>query len=1097
MSNDLNIALKIKTAVDGLSEVNKLVHEIDTLGGNAIEVADEAKKLGSEIDKLSRQQSLIDQFRKTKDQLQQTDKAMADAKQRAAELGRELSVTEQPTKKLAAEFERARQSARELSEQSQAQRLALQTLRTTLDDAGISSKNLAQQQIDVNRRLNESSSAVAGLRGSLVDTKQRLTDVASSSGNAEIGLGGVANAANSAGSGMKKAHASAIDLATGLKAAATGAAAVALWQTNASAESLQKTLELLTGSQAAAAREMDYVRAVANRLGIEVGVAGKSYVQLAAAAKDTELEGNASRAIWESVSNAMARLGKTAPETEGALLAISQMMSKGTISAEELRGQLGERMPGAFNVAAKAMDVTTAELGKLLENGEIAATDFLPKFARELNSTFAGGPIDAANSSLGRLSNSINATLLAAGDTGAFKAMRAGIEWLGEGFKYATLGVVTFGESIRAIGQSYDAFVARVKGMNFKGFGDEIKTIFAEAQLRADAAEKKIFAVDDSLKQAAETAKNAGDVLAQAADKPKAGFDALGKSIKDAIANLDKAPGSAEKLKAVFDAIFDQKISGQATLGFEAIGTAIDHLRGKSQQTDEAIRSGLSESLKSLSADKLVAFEAAAKSAFDNGSLNAKNYGAVLDGVVGAAFARLNVDADRFTDGISKAGNESLASFTVIANSSKAGADAIAAAFNAALAKIDTKQGLDQLTAKIIQLGKDGKLTGSQVKEALTQIDIHAKSLAGDGLNKVEQAFARLGISSKGKLKELADQAKVDFDTIRNSGTASTEDIKAAFISYAEKSIKANGGVISTQLEMTALFVGAQKELEALGNKGVETGDKIKTGLATAGDESERLRKRIKELENRSSDSVVSVAQSMGGVAVIISDSLRYLNDNYADLMGSLSGTSRNTHMFIRQAEAAVQVIGDLDDSRLDNLKAAIQGAKDRLDAMRESAKSTVDSLRDDIDRLKGNEAAIQEREFRRRYEDLKKQLSDAGKAGDMQAVAMLRESIALLKQKFELENNREVIVSTQKSGGGAFVGSTESTDIRFGQAQAGTGANTPSAPPPTQVGAPVKTINLNLNVGGRTMSLPVLDSYEADVERFISVLAEHGMRAN
>ena len=41
-------------------------------------------------------------------------------------------------------------------------------------------------------------------------------------------------------------------------------------------------------------------------------------------------------------------MGLSADQTSGVLLALQQMISKGTVQAEELRGQLGERLPGAL-----------------------------------------------------------------------------------------------------------------------------------------------------------------------------------------------------------------------------------------------------------------------------------------------------------------------------------------------------------------------------------------------------------------------------------------------------------------------------------------------------------------------------------------------------------------------------------------------------------------------------------------------------------------------------------------------------------------------------------------------------------------------------
>ncbi|MBQ3170671.1 MAG: tape measure protein, partial [Mailhella sp.] len=75
---------------------------------------------------------------------------------------------------------------------------------------------------------------------------------------------------------------------------------------------------------------------------------------------------------------------------------LGQMVSKGKVMAEELRGQLGERLPGAFQLAAKAMGVTTMELDKMLETGDVLADDLLPKLAVEIEKAFGAGAQQAA-----------------------------------------------------------------------------------------------------------------------------------------------------------------------------------------------------------------------------------------------------------------------------------------------------------------------------------------------------------------------------------------------------------------------------------------------------------------------------------------------------------------------------------------------------------------------------------------------------------------------------------------------------------------------------------------------------------------------------
>ena len=77
-----------------------------------------------------------------------------------------------------------------------------------------------------------------------------------------------------------------------------------------------------------------------------------SYTKFFVATKGTNLEGAETRRIFDSVSKSAAVMALSAEDTEGALKALGQMISKGKVQAEELRGQLGDRLPGAFAIMA-------------------------------------------------------------------------------------------------------------------------------------------------------------------------------------------------------------------------------------------------------------------------------------------------------------------------------------------------------------------------------------------------------------------------------------------------------------------------------------------------------------------------------------------------------------------------------------------------------------------------------------------------------------------------------------------------------------------------------------------------------------------------
>ena len=112
--------------------------------------------------------------------------------------------------------------------------------------------------------------------------------------------------------------------------------------------------------------------------------------------------------IYKAVSNAGAAMQLTSDQMQGVFLALGQMVSKGKVQAEELRGQLGERLPGAFQMAAQAMGMTTAELDKFIADGKLTAEELLPKLAEVMQEKFAGAAEQAADTVQGTLNNLYN-----------------------------------------------------------------------------------------------------------------------------------------------------------------------------------------------------------------------------------------------------------------------------------------------------------------------------------------------------------------------------------------------------------------------------------------------------------------------------------------------------------------------------------------------------------------------------------------------------------------------------------------------------------------------------------------------------------------
>lgn len=217
-------------------------------------------------------------------------------------------------------------------------------------------------------------------------------------------------ASDSLARGLDRGRRAVLSLRSAFAALGVGLAVREVLQAALAHERIQNTLRAATGSAEAAGREYAFVAAEAERLGLDLQSAALQFGQLAAAARGTALEGDGARAIFTAVSEAATVMGLSADQTAGALTAIQQIISKGTVSAEELRGQLGERLPGAFQIAARAIGVTTAELGKMLEQGELTAEELLPALARELRETFGPSVAQAVKGAQAEL-NRFNTTI--------------------------------------------------------------------------------------------------------------------------------------------------------------------------------------------------------------------------------------------------------------------------------------------------------------------------------------------------------------------------------------------------------------------------------------------------------------------------------------------------------------------------------------------------------------------------------------------------------------------------------------------------------------------------------------------------------------
>lgn len=201
-------------------------------------------------------------------------------------------------------------------------------------------------------------------------------------------------------------------------------------QANIALDKIQAALLAVSTSAAASVSNFQFVRNEAMRLGIDLETAARGYTQLLAASKETTLSTQDVQKLFSQTSEAVRTLGLSAVDAEGVFRAFTQIISKGSLQAEELRGQLGDRIPGAVQMFAKAMGVTTEQLGEMMKKGQVHGDllfDSLKKFGDELQKMAAGGLPTAINSmqaAFGRLQLSVMEAFREIGKGGFNEAMR-------------------------------------------------------------------------------------------------------------------------------------------------------------------------------------------------------------------------------------------------------------------------------------------------------------------------------------------------------------------------------------------------------------------------------------------------------------------------------------------------------------------------------------------------------------------------------------------------------------------------------------------------------------------------------------------------
>ena len=145
---------------------------------------------------------------------------------------------------------------------------------------------------------------------------------------------------------------------------------------SAELEKQRIALRQVAGSSDNYQQALKFIAKTSEDLAIPQDVLIKNFTQLSASVIGAGGNIENAKTAFIGIASGIRGTGGSLEALDAALLATSQVFSKGKVSAEELRGQIGERLPGAFTLFANAIGKTPQELDKALQEGQVSLVQF-------------------------------------------------------------------------------------------------------------------------------------------------------------------------------------------------------------------------------------------------------------------------------------------------------------------------------------------------------------------------------------------------------------------------------------------------------------------------------------------------------------------------------------------------------------------------------------------------------------------------------------------------------------------------------------------------------------------------------------------------
>lgn len=542
------------------------------------------------------------------------------------------------------------------------------------------------------------------------------------------------------------------------------------------------------------AEALSYAAPTAQTLGLSLETTVAIIGKFADAGIDASRAGTALNSVMSQFSdpaskfrNELAAIGITTGDFNKALHELAAAGGRGQKAINAVGMEAGPALKALLNQGMPALDELKAKLDNAA--GSAAAT------AATMEDNLTGG-MNSLASAWDTVKNVLGAPVL--------PALKDGVDQLSGALR----GLVSDG-TIAKFGESLaDAFRAGIKWA--RDFFDQIDFTAAVARMQEFAA------------QAGDTFRVIGERAAIAGNAAQTAYGVMSAGANGVMAVIYLLGQAFAVVASTIQSGLAVIMDGLSKVTFGTVAASFKEAAAQIRLSAEATQAS-SEALGQKSVEAFISMADGAQTAREG-------------------FAGLAKSATDAKPSIDQSSQAIAAVASELQKSAEANAAAKKATEEKAAADRTAKQAVDENRAAVARLREEyaalvasGNLQGAaeklkELNQALQGTVPAAKDAAkaaAEAAAQIDAAFTRLGVTSSAILKDQADNAQRDYNTIKNAGTSTAQDIGAAFKVAAEKAIAANKGIAPSWVEAEAATRGYRIEADAAGKSTLVTADAV------------------------------------------------------------------------------------------------------------------------------------------------------------------------------------------------------------------------------------------------------------------------------